>query len=85
MRRREFIALGCAAMVWPADVRAQQAVPVIGFLGSESPELWAQRVDAFRQGLDDIGYTDGKNVRIEYRWAKGNNDQFPTLEVKLLL
>ncbi len=55
----------------------QPAMPVIGYLGSESPELFASRLRAFRQDLSAAGYEEGRNVTIEYRWAEGHNDRLP--------
>ena len=72
MRRREFItALAGTAITWPVVVGAQQsAIPVIGFLDSRSTETVGNRLRAFRQGLGEDGYSEGRNVAIEYRWAK---------------
>ncbi len=85
MGRREFIALLGGGAAWPLAARAQQsAVPVIGFLGAESPELWAPRLVPFHQGLAQAGFVEGQNVVLDYRWAHGHNDRLPALAAELV-
>ena len=86
MRRREFIKLiASSATAWPVVARAQQStMPRVGFLGGTSPEVYADRLRAFRQGVKEMGYVEGRNVEVEYLWAEGHNEQLQALAARLV-
>jgi putative ABC transport system substrate-binding protein len=87
MRRRDFIrVVGSAAATWPIAARAQHAsMPVVGVLSAEWPNaVTADRLRAFREGLNNTGYFEGRNVKIEYRWAEGRYDRLPALAAELV-
>ena len=86
IRRREFITLlgGSAAAVWPLAGHAQQPIPVVGFIAGGSPDASARFVDAFRKGLNETGFVEGQNVRVEYHWLEGKYDQLPALTADLV-
>ena len=86
VRRREFITLlGGAGAAWPLAARGQQpAVPVVGVLSAEWPNLFSDRLRAFHDGLRETGYVEGRNLAIEYRWAEGRNDRLPALADELV-
>jgi putative ABC transport system substrate-binding protein len=86
MQRREFLTLlGGGAAAWSFAARAQQhGMPVIGYLGSESPDQWVPRLRAFRQGLGEAGYVEGRNVAIDFHWAESQLDRLPPLAADLV-
>ena len=86
MKRREFITLlgGAAVTAWPCTAHAQATMPVIGFLDSRSSDAMTSRLAAFRQGLKAVGFAEGENVKIEYRWAENKADRLPEMAAELV-
>src|SRR6516165_8340208 len=79
--RRQVITLLGGAAVWPLAARAQQTMPVLGFLGALSPEGFNEPMRGFRQGLRESGFIEAENLRIEYRWAENQIDRLPRLRL----
>ncbi len=85
MKRREFFGvLSGAAAAWPLEVRGQQTLPLVGFLNGASPDTYRFNADSFREGLAKAGFVEGKNVRIEERWAHGDYQALPALAAQLV-
>lgn len=85
MRRRDFIkVIGSSVWVWPSVARAQQPMPLVGFLSAVSPGPFAQRISAFHRGLNEAGYVEGRNIAIESRWAEERYDRLPALAAELV-
>jgi putative ABC transport system substrate-binding protein len=85
MRRREFITLVGGAAAWPLATHAQPAkLPTIGFLGTATPSTWSQFVAAFVQRLRDLGWVEGRNVAIEFRWAEGRTERYSEIATEFV-
>jgi len=84
MNRREFISFVAAAAAWPRAARAQQAMPVIGVLGATTAQGYAAQLAAFRRGLAEVGFVEGRDVAIEYRWAEDQYERLPELAADLV-
>src|SRR5262245_2202113 len=83
-RRELLVALGGAAAGWPLAARAQQAMPVIGLMGSGSAAAQSHLTAAFLQRLRELGWTEGRNLRIEYRWGEGRNERFAEIAAEFV-
>jgi putative ABC transport system substrate-binding protein len=84
MRRREFITLLGGVAAWPLAARAQQSMPIIGFMSARSPEDTGPVLQAFLKGLREGGFQNGQNVVIEYRWARGDYSRLPAFAAELV-
>src|SRR5262249_60400246 len=86
MRRRDFITLIGSATTWPLSARAQQPgkLPTIGFLGASTSSAWSRWSAAFVRRLGELGWTDGRTVAIEYRWADGRNERFSEIAAEFI-
>jgi putative ABC transport system substrate-binding protein len=84
LKRREFLTLLGGAAAWPLVVRAQQPIPVIGFLSARAPEESAHLVEVYRHALKEGGFIEGQNVAIEFRWARGDYGRLPALAADLV-
>src|SRR5215468_8227662 len=85
IERRKFLAmLGGAAATWPLAAHAQQPTPIVGLINSRSAQDAVRNVAAFRKGLDETGYVEGQNVRVEYHWLQGQFDRLPAVMADLV-
>jgi putative ABC transport system substrate-binding protein len=86
MRRREFVGLLGGAVAWPLPATAQQSgrLPTIGFMGANTPSIQSQWTDAFVQRLGELGWADGRNIKIEYRWAEGRTERYAEIAAEFV-
>jgi putative ABC transport system substrate-binding protein len=84
LKRRDFITLIGGAAAWPLAARAQQPMPIVGYINSGAPGPMAPLVSAFHEGLSQAGYVEGRNVAVEYRWSEGRSDRLPELAADLV-
>ena len=84
MRRRVFLSVLGGSAAWAVTARAQEALPVVGYLGIDTPDRFASRLRSFHQGLGSLGFVEGQNFRVEYRWAEGKSDRLQALALELV-